>query len=178
MLDSAGFAFEVLPSDAPEVPVPDEEPEACVRRLAWEKALDVVNRRRAKGDRRVVLAADTMVVLDGEPMGKPADRGEAQEMLTRLSGRSHLVITGVCVIDDDHVEHRQEVTTEVRFKRLSTREIEAYLDGGEWRDKAGGYGIQGQAAYMVQSISGSYTNVVGLPLCEAVEALLHAGIRP
>ena len=176
LLDSAGLTFDVIPASVPEDPGADETPAAYVRRLAAEKAAEVARRQRAQGDSRPVLAADTTVVLDGEPLGKPADRNRAREMLVRLSGRTHLVITGVCLLDEDGGEHGQVVTTEVEFKELSAAEIEAYLDAGEWRDKAGSYGIQGRAAVMVRSVYGSYTNVVGLPLCEAVEALCEAGV--
>jgi septum formation protein len=174
----AGLAFDVIPASVPEDPKADETPSGYVRRLAAEKAREVARRQQANGDTRPVLAADTTVVLDGETLGKPTGRDQARAMLTRLSGRTHLVITGVCLLDTDGVEHRHEVTTEVEFKELSADEIEAYLDAGEWRDKAGSYGIQGRAGGMVRAVYGSYTNVVGLPLCEAVEALSEVGVRP
>ena len=96
-------------------------------------------------------------------------------MLKRLSGATHEVITGFCVITQDGQEHREQLSTRVEFKRLEPREIEAYLDFDEWRDKAGAYAVQGRAAHIVRSLSGSYTNVVGLPLCETVEALGKLG---
>lgn len=176
LLASAGLAFETDPGDVPEEPTPGEAPAAYVRRLARDKAREVARRRRSAGDSRPVLAADTVVVLDGEPLGKPADRAEARRMLERLSGRAHHVITGFCIVDATGGEQHEEVTTEVHFKQLRAGEIEAYLDTNEWVDKAGSYGVQGKAAHMVRTVLGSYTNVVGLPLCETVEALRRAGV--
>lgn len=175
LLASAGLRFEVQPSALPEDPLADESPPTYVRRMAQEKAWDIARRRRVQGDRRPVLGADTIVVKDGKVLGKPESRGEAQAMLARLSGARHQVTTAFCVVHADGTEHLEAVTTEVCFKDLSPAEIEAYLDTGEWRDKAGSYAVQGHAAYIVRTLSGSYTNVVGLPLCEAVEALERAG---
>jgi len=158
-----------------EAPEPDEPPRSYVRRIAAEKARGVAHRLQTGGDTRPVLAADTIVVL-GDMLGKPESRDAALNMLLRLSGQWHEVITAFCLIDARGSEQRQEVVTRVQFKQLLPREIEAYLALGEWRDKAGGYGIQGGAAFMVRQIGGSYTNVVGLPLCEAVEALSRLGL--
>jgi septum formation protein len=174
LLASAGLCFDVQPAEINEETHAGEAPALYVRRLAREKARTVAIVRRAAGDRRPVLGADTIVVLDGEIIGKPPDRSQAREQLERLSGHQHHVITGYCVLDPRETELLDTATTEVVFKRLSSAEIEAYLDTEEWRDKAGGYAIQGRAAFMVRSIVGSYTNVVGLPLAEAVEALGRA----
>lgn len=177
LLASAGLRFEVRASDLPEDPLPDESPLAYAARMAREKAWDVARRRRVQGDRRPVLGADTIVVKDGEVLGKPESRDQARSMLARLSGARHEVITAFCVVHADGHAHQEAITTEVCFKELDPAEIEAYLDSGEWRDKAGSYAVQGRAAYIVRSLAGSYTNVVGLPLCEAVEALERAGVE-
>jgi septum formation protein len=173
LLASAGLVFDVDPAEIDEESR-NETPTQYVRRLALAKATHVAQRRAGQGDTRPVLAADTIVVLDGEMIGKPSSREVAHRQLERLSGRVHHVITGFCLLEGgDRREPVEsgEVTTEVEFKRLDPDEIEAYLDTDEWRDKAGGYAVQGRAAYMVRSVVGSYTNVVGLPLCQAVEAL-------
>lgn len=174
LLASAGLSFEVDPSNLSERPKEGESPTHYVRRMASDKAREVGQRRRSGGDTRPILAADTIVVVDGRIIEKPHDRDEAQEMLEILSGRAHYVITAFCIIDPRGDDHLEDVTTEVLFKRLRPDEIQAYLDTDEWRDKAGGYAVQGGAAYMVRSVMGSYTNVVGLPLCQAVEALGEA----
>jgi septum formation protein len=174
LLVSAGLAFEVDPAEIDEEPSGNETPAEYVRRLALAKASEVAGRRNRQGDTRPVLAADTIVVIDGEVIGKPPSREVARRQLQRLSGRTHHVITGFCLLriaDPAEPAKIGEVTTEVEFKRLDPDEIEAYLETDEWRDKAGGYAVQGRAAYMVRSVFGSYTNVVGLPLCQAVEAL-------
>lgn len=172
LLVSAGLAFEVDPAAIEEDPPENETPTQYVRRLALAKATHVAQRRAGQGDTRPVLAADTIVVLDGEVIGKPSSREVARRQLQRLSGRTHHVVTGFCLLQiGAGTEQVEDVTTEVQFKRLDPEEIEAYLDTGEWQDKAGGYAVQGRAAYMVRSVVGSYTNVVGLPLCQAVEAL-------
>jgi septum formation protein len=176
LLASAGLRFEVQASDLPEDPRTDESPPAYAARMAREKAWDIARRRRVQGDRRPVLGADTIVVKDGQVLGKPESRDQARTMLARLSGARHQVITAFCVVCADATEDQDAITTEVRFKELAPAEIEAYLDTGEWCDKAGSYAVQGHAAYIVRSLAGSYTNVVGLPLCEAVEALERAGV--
>jgi len=170
LLRSAGLSFDIEPGEIEESRHGDETPRQYVRRLAAQKARVVATRHRP-ADRRPILAADTVVLLEGELLEKPEHRQAARQMLGRLSGRWHEVMTGFCVIDGAGGEHLEEVVTRVRFKSLCAREIEAYLDVGEYRDKAGAYGVQGGAGYMVREISGSYTNVVGLPLCQVVEAL-------
>jgi septum formation protein len=124
-----------------------------------------------------VLAADTIVVLEGRVFGKPADPAEAAAMLRQLGGREHEVYTGICLQHlSRHHRSTQVVTTRVQFKRLTDAEIRAYVATGEPLDKAGAYGIQGMGAYLVRALHGSYTNVVGLPLCETVELLTGQGI--
>jgi len=117
-----------------------------------------------------VLAADTTVALEGAILGKPADRGEAAEMLARLSGRTHEVLTAVALKHDDWVESALS-RSEVRFKKLSAREIEQYVATGEGDDKAGAYAIQGRAARFIIELRGSYSGVMGLPLYETAELL-------
>jgi septum formation protein len=139
-----------------------------VKRLALQKAAEVAG----KHGHRWVLAADTIVVIGGSILGKPKDSPEARDMLERLSGREHRVITGYCILQASSGMKREGMAvTRVRFKKLSQEEIQWYLETGEPFDKAGAYAIQGKAAFMVKEILGSYTNVVGLPLCEVVEAL-------
>jgi septum formation protein len=172
LLSSAGISFEVLPSEVDEGFQEGEPPEEYVVRLARRKAAKAGERHKD----RWVLAADTVVVIDGRILGKPGDRQEAEKMLGVLSDQEHRVITGFCLLRGDSGKSREgTVTTRVRFKRLSSREIEWYLDTGEPFDKAGAYAIQGKAAFMVKEIRGSYTNVVGLPLTEVIEALQEMG---
>ncbi len=170
LLESAGVRFDVVPGHIDETPLPGEEPVPHVLRLAREKADEVA----AREDGRLFIGADTIVLCDGEIMGKPRDDGDAARMLTKLSGRGHQVITGFAVFDRDRGRSiSRAVTTQVFFKPLSAEEIAAYVATGCPLDKAGAYAIQGGAAYMVERIDGSYTNVVGLPLCEVVAALVE-----
>ena len=168
ILSSAGIEFEVIPSEVDESFLQGESPEGQVVRLARMKALKAAEKHRD----RWVLAVDTIVVIDGKILGKPRGRRGAEKMLQMLSGREHRVITGYCLMQASSGKNREgKVITRVRFKPLSPEEIRWYLDTGEPFDKAGGYAIQGKAAFMVKEINGSYTNVVGLPLTEVVEAL-------
>jgi septum formation protein len=172
LLASAGVDFEVHPGDVPEDVLPGETPEDHVVRLAREKALSVAGKTAG----RYFVGADTVVVCDGEIMGKPKDSADAERMLWKLSGVPHEVITGFAVYDRERSDAVSgAVTTKVFFKQLRDGEIHAYIATGCPFDKAGAYAIQGGAAHMVQRIDGSYTNVVGLPLCEVVEALRTIG---
>jgi nucleoside triphosphate pyrophosphatase len=172
LLAQLGVPFEIVVSDVPETPTPDEAPAAFARRVARDKAAAVAHRC---GD-ALVLAADTVVVIDGAVLGKPRDRGDAQRMLQLLSGRRHEVLTAVALRDrTGHVDERLVCST-VEFRPLTAREIDDYLDSDEAYDKAGAYAVQGQAQRFVVQVHGSYTNVVGLPLDE-VRELLHAHIR-
>jgi septum formation protein len=177
LLRSAGLSFLVEPNEVDESRLPGEAPFQYVQRMAEIKARAAARRLDPQASSMPILAADTIVVVGGDVLGKPADVVEARRMLERLSGRVHQVITGFCLLFPDGSAMQQEVTTDVRFKALYEEEIQAYLLGCEWQDKAGGYAIQGRAAYMIEGISGSYTNVVGLPLCEVVETLRQVGIR-
>jgi len=161
LLRTVGIEFEIAASQVQERPHTDEAPADYITRLARAKAIGIA-RQREQG---LVIGADTIVVLDGKILGKPADELEAGRMLRGLAGRWHAVMTGVALID---VATRQEVAdfdkTLVRFGQMSEQEIEWYIKSGEPMDKAGGYGIQGLAGLFVEEIAGNYFNVVGLPL--------------
>jgi septum formation protein len=161
----------VRPADIEETPEKRELPRRYCARMALEKAQAVP---AAPGE--VVLAADTTVALGRRILGKPESAAEAAEFLLMLGGRRHAVITAVAVRAAERVWLR-EVVTAVKMKRLSDRELNAYLDSGEWQGKAGAYGIQGRAGAFIPWISGSFTGVVGLPLAETAVLLKAAGIR-
>jgi septum formation protein len=172
LLKQMGFDFEVIPSRVIENFIKTEPPEEHVIRLAEAKARDVA---RENPD-RWVIAADTIVYINGSNLGKPKDREEAVEMLRRLSGQEHSVLTGFSVCHLEKMKNDKEaVRTAVRIKGLTTAEIEWYVQTGEPFDKAGGYAVQGIGAFMIESIRGSYTNVVGLPLCELIQMLSRLG---
>ena len=159
-----------------ETPLARELPRDHVLRLAIAKAAEVAARPDAAG--AYVLAADTVVACGRRILGKADDSAAAERFLRLLSGRRHRVYTGVAVVAPDGRRAVRAVMTMVRFKRLGEREIAAYLASGEWRDKAGGYAIQGRAEAFVPSISGSWSNVVGLPLATTLELLGGLGWRP
>ncbi len=160
------------PADIDETPQRDETPSRLAVRLARTKAGVVA----ARSPGAVVLAADTVVCVGRRLLEKPADEAEAAKFLTLLSGRNHRVFTGVAVAVGDKVLTRV-VDTRVSFKVLSPLEIRTYVEGGDWRGKAGGYGIQGPAGAFVIRIVGSYPAVMGLPLFETVNLLSGAGWR-
>lgn len=169
LLTSAGFVFDVVAADIDERVRPGESAETYVRRMAVEKA-DAV---RARSEGRPVLAADTIVVVDGDVLGKPVDDESAVEMLTRLSGREHEVLTAVAVWWPGAAEPDVTVEqTRVWMRVIPAEEIAAAVATGEPRDRAGAYAIQGLAARWVTRIDGSYGTVVGLPV-EAVDRLLR-----
>jgi len=159
----------VLPPDIDETPLRGELPRAYCARLAREKAAAVV----AEAD-DIVLAADTTVALGRRILGKPADAGEAAAFLTDLGGRRHQVVTAIAVRRGDRIWTRESESV-VKMKRLSDAELNAYLAGGEWQGKAGGYAIQGAAGAFIPWISGSFTGIVGLPLAETASLLQAAG---
>jgi septum formation protein len=172
LLASAGIEFAVFAGDIDEEVLPGESPGDHVVRLARDKAIAVA----ARAEGRFFIGADTVVVCAGEIMGKPKDAADAERMLWKLSGVAHEVITGYAVYDKERDDALcAAVTTKVFFKQLRDEEIHAYIATGCPFDKAGAYAIQGGAAHMVARIDGSYTNVVGLPLCEVVEALRRIG---
>ena len=161
-----------LPADIDETPLKDETPSRLAARLARTKAQAVSSR----APDAVVLAADTVVAVGRRLLEKPADAAEAERFLRLLSGRNHRVFTAVAVAAGERVTHRV-VDTRVAIKRLSDKEIAAYVAGGDWKGKAGGYGIQGPAAAFVLKIIGSHPAVMGLPLPETVNLLAGAGWR-
>lgn len=172
LLVQVGLPFRVLPGDVDENHGKGDDPEAITRLLAKKKALAVCEDAGAHW----ILGADTIVVLGDMILGKPADREEARSMLLALGGREHRVITGFCVLDPhSRPAHLEAVTTLVRMKGLSAKEIEAYIDTGEPFGKAGSYAIQGVGAFLIEAISGSYTNVVGLPVCAVIKSLAALG---
>jgi septum formation protein len=153
----------VIPADVDETPQKDELPAPLAERLAREKALAVAQ----KNPHALVLAADTVVALGRRILPKALDMQTARDCLTRLSGRRHSVITGIALAKGSLVRSRT-VLTKLRFKRMTEGEIAAYLASGEWEGKAGGYAIQGRAEAFIPWLSGSYSNVVGLPLAETL----------
>ena len=171
-----GWNFTVVKPGTEERVHPGETPEQYVRRNAEEKAADAIA-LSGIADRAVAVAADTIVVQDGRILEKPKDPADAHRMLRELSGRTHQVMTGLCIRTADAMYSRT-VVTDVEFKPLTDAEIDAYIRTGEPMDKAGAYAIQGLAAYMIRNVRGSYTNVVGLPLAETVEALAPFGFTP
>jgi septum formation protein len=172
LLSQIGVAHMVMAADIDESVHPDEPPQAYVVRLAREKAL-AIHRTRPQ---LPVLAADTTVVVDGRVFGKPRDRSDAIAMLLELAGRTHEVLTAVALANAQGVNERLSAST-VRFRKISPEECAAYWESGEPRDKAGGYAIQGLGAVFVESLSGSYSGVMGLPLFETGELLQAAGIQ-
>jgi septum formation protein len=162
------------PADIDETPLSDETPPRLAVRLACAKA-GLVAARNAGA---VVLAADTVVAVGRRLLEKPADPAEAERFLRLLSGRSHRVTTGVAVAGPDGRTVSRAVETRVAFKRLSDAEIATYVASGDWRGKAGGYGIQGPAGAFVLSIIGTHPNVMGLPLPQTLNLLNGVGWRP
>jgi septum formation protein len=173
LLESAGLHPEIAPADLDEARRADEEPLAYARRLASEKAHAIA----AKFAGRPVLGADTIVVIDEVVLGKPADAEDARAMLQRLANRAHKVVTAYQLVFGD-VARGRAVETEVRLRALTPAEVEGYVGSREWEGKAGGYAIQGIAGAFVRAVHGSYTNVVGLPLCEVLEDLAAIGALP
>ncbi|HKI52395.1 MAG TPA: Maf family protein [Geothermobacteraceae bacterium] len=177
-LQRLGYTFQSVPSRVDESVLPEEAPEAHVIRLSRDKALEVAGRRNQGG--RFFLGSDTIVLCDRQILGKPSHADEATQMLRLLSGREHTVVTGYAIHDRQAGRTLTgKTTTRVTFRHLSADEIDGYVATGEPFDKAGSYAIQGGAAGFVSRITGSYTNVVGLPLAEVVEALVSLGMpRP
>jgi len=173
ILHDAGFSFVVVASAVDETPVPGESPTALVQRLADAKA--ELAAARAVGP-AIILAADTVVTLEGHIFGKPRSSDDARHMLEALSGRTHAVLTGVTLIRLPDAERRSFVeSTLVHFAQLSSEEVTRYLATGEPHDKAGAYAIQGHAGRYIPRIEGDYFNVVGLPLARVTQALAELG---
>lgn len=175
LLEQMGFTdFIVRPAQGEELADPSLDPGALVEALSRQKALEIS--AAAKGD-DLIIAADTVVAVDGQVLGKPHSTQQAHEMLSALSGREHTVYTGVTVCRGDHLLTQHEATA-VRFRPLTDQEIDAYIATGEPMDKAGSYGIQGRGALLVEGISGDYFNVVGLPVCRLGRMLTQFGVDP
>jgi len=173
LLKMLGVTFEPVPASIVEEKREGEEPADFARRIAKEKALQVAERVKPE----FVIAADTVVVIDGEVLGKPKDENEARRMLEKLSGRTHKVITAVALYKKESgellLDHKE---TLVRFTVLSKAEIDWYIRTGEPMDKAGAYGIQGLGSLFIERIDGCYTNVVGLPLPLLYQLAKRAGL--
>jgi septum formation protein len=173
LLHQIGLDFRVDPAHVDERVLPGESPD----RYAVRVALDKANIAAARAGAGIIIAADTIVALDDEVLGKPADAGDAERMLTKLSGRVHRVITGLAVMDAATGKALTRTSiTRVWFRSLAPREIIAYVATGEPLDKAGAYGIQERGALLVEKIEGCYFNVVGLPLSLLGELLGHFGV--
>ena len=168
LLSSAGLKFKIIPAHVNEEYLQGESPREHVRRLAQDKATAIAR----KNPDAWVLGADTIVVIDGLILGKPKNKKQALEMLTRLSGREHKVFTGFTLAHaGTNVYKTKVIQSAVRFKQISPEEMDWYVNCDEPYDKAGGYAVQGRGACFIKSIRGSYTNVIGLPLCEVMEEL-------
>lgn len=173
LLEQLNVPFSVVPSNMPEPDYDHGPPEDYVKKLAKSKA----NHVAGGFPDHWVIAADTVVILDGSFLGKPAQPTDARNMLRRLSGRTHQVFTGFCVCcRQPRRQITRAVKTEVSFRTLTEAEIQWYSSTPEPYDKAGGYGIQGMGAVFIRHINGSWSNVVGLPLCELTEVLLDEHI--
>lgn len=173
LLGWLGVEYVVEPAEVDEAPRPAEPAPALVRRLGRAKASAVGARRPADW----ILGADTIVEIDDQILGKPANAAEARAMLGRLSGREHRVFTGFALLrPGGHVAVEEVVMTRVRFRTLTRTAIASYVTSGEPQGKAGGYAIQGHGAGLIASIEGSFTNVIGLPLLEVGRALGEVGL--
>lgn len=174
ILRNAGFDFDVVPAHPDESLRPDEAATDYVRRLAEEKALTVARQlaKDAVGEFSFIIGADTVVVIGNEILGKPSSPANAREMLSRLSGKTHEVYTGLSVVVGNRIAHTAVEKTRVTFQPLSEEEIEDYIATGEPFDKAGAYAIQGRGGKFISRIEGCYFNVMGLPL-----ARLYAMLR-
>lgn len=169
LLEKVGLEFDIVKPDIDEIILSNEKPSEFVVRIADEKAKKV---NSLISGNKTIIAADTVVVINNEILGKPINDKDAADMLNKLSGKVHSVFTGFAILNSNNgVMYTQAVETLVKFKVLNQNEVQGYINSNEYKDKAGGYAIQGIGSFMIESINGSYTNVVGLPLCELVCAL-------
>ncbi|MBO7319585.1 MAG: septum formation inhibitor Maf [Clostridia bacterium] len=171
IVESAGYAFEIIVSDVDENITEELSPEKTVEELAKRKAMAVLR----DNEDAVVFGCDTVVAVDGKILGKPADDEDAFNMLSMLSGKTHTVSTGVCICSKDKTEVFSN-TTEVEFYQLSEKTIRSYIASKECSDKAGSYGIQGFGRVLVKEIKGDYFSVMGLPVAESARVLAGFGI--
>lgn len=168
MLQSVGLNFKIIPAHVDEAYIDGESPAEHVKRLSCNKSMAVAN----KYQQAWVLGADTIVVIDGSILGKPNNRTQAKKMLKKLSGREHKVFTGFTITNKAlNIHETKVIQSTVRFKTISAEEMNWYTADDEPYDKAGGYAVQGKGAIFIKSIRGSYSNVIGLPICEVVELL-------
>ncbi len=175
LLASIGLDFDVVPSNIPEARGEDESPEEYVARLSREKAAAIAREHPS----RWIIAADTTVLLGDQMLEKPLDDEDAKRMLATIAGRTHIVYTGVTLQNVERQHHETRVaTSEVRMLPLDARDVAWYVATGEPLDKAGAYAVQGIGAMFIDSIHGSYTNVVGLPLATLFQMLRKAGLDP
>lgn len=171
ILENISLEFEIMADESDELIIEGEKPYDTVKRLAMQKAKNIASRVEAE-ENTIVIGADTVVSIDEKILGKPKDEREAKDMLLTLSGRINTVYTGLAVLETQSGKAVSEfVSTGVKFRSLSEKEIENYIKSGEPMDKAGAYGIQKIGGLFVESINGDYFNVVGLPLCRLGEIL-------
>ena len=168
LLRSVGLKLKIIPAHVDETHINGESPQTHVRRLSIDKATVIADQH----PKALVLGADTIVVIDGLILGKPKNKSQARAMLERLSNRQHTVFTGFTIVSAGFgISKTKVVRSAVRFKKISPEEMDWYVNCDEPYDKAGGYAVQGKGAYFIKAIRGSYTNVIGLPLCEVLEEL-------
>jgi septum formation protein len=168
LLRSMGLKLKIIPAHVDETHINGESPQTHVRRLSSDKATVIADQH----PKALVLGADTIVVIDGLILGKPKNKSQARAMLERLSNRQHTVFTGFTIVSAGFgISKTKVVRSAVRFKKISPEEMDWYVNCDEPYDKAGGYAVQGKGAYFIKAIRGSYTNVIGLPLCEVLEEL-------
>lgn len=183
LLESLGIDFEVVPPDYLEENTDDNLPAEQVERHSRGKAFSILSKVEPMPSARPIIGVDTMVVIHGQAVGKADDEEEALVFLQRMSGRTHLVYSGLTLLwsgsgPGERVEATAHAVTEVRFSLLSDREMESYVGTGEWRERAGAYAIQGRASAFVEEIRGDYTNVVGLPVPLLASMLREKGQWP
>ncbi len=168
LLRSVGLKFKIIPAHVDETYINNETPHTHVKRLSRDKAMVIAK----KYPQALVLGADTIVVIDGLILGKPKNKKQAREMLQQLSNRTHTVFTGFSLLCmNANLSKTKVVRSAVQFKEITPDEMDWYVNCDEPYDKAGGYAVQGKGAYFIKAIRGSYTNVIGLPLCEVLEEL-------
>jgi len=174
LLNQIGLNFEIIPSKINEKQYISQDPEESVKKIALMKANEVAKKIK----NGIVIGADTIVILDGEVIGKPKDERDAFKILKKISNKEHVVITGLAVVDASTKKTFVEtVKTLVKFKKITDEEIKDFIDTGEPFDKAGGYGIMNFASIFVEKVNGCFYNVVGLPLSKLTEMLKHFGIN-
>lgn len=195
MLESIGVDFEIILPDYHEADRPGERPQLMVERHSSGKALSVLSKISKLPEARPILGVDTMVVIDGKAAGKAKDEEQARDYLRRLSESTHMVVSGITLVwqgvegvgepvdkiyggGEGILARTEHAATNVHFAAIPAAEIETYIAGGEWRERAGAYAIQGRASAYVEGIDGDYTNVVGLPVPLLVKMLRDIGLWP